>query len=108
MTTLDVEALTCLDLKPDEFLAVTVGWTNCTPAQLEEFGEYLAGWLRKHGMPVAGVLALPPGSSLAAVPPPKDSPPPRALPDSWGGLNHAEIREALESAASIKHLAGHG
>lgn len=64
---LDVEALTRLDLKPDEILAVTVGWHDATPVQLEMFGEYLTDWLDVHHMPVAGVLMLPRGSTVQAV-----------------------------------------
>lgn len=65
----DVETLTRLDLKPNEILAVTVAWSNPTPAQLEQFGEFVTGWLAAHGMPVAGVLVLPPGSQVQATAP---------------------------------------
>lgn len=101
---INIEALTRLDLKPDEILAVTVGWPNLTPVQLEQYGEFIADWLDQHNTPVAGVLILPQGSSLAAIPPPTEDAPSVVLPSNWGGLNHAEIREALESAAAIKHL----
>jgi hypothetical protein len=68
-TRLDFEALTRLDLKPDEILAATVGWPDCAPVQLEMFGEYLTDWLDTHHMPVAGVLVLPHGSSMQAIAP---------------------------------------
>jgi hypothetical protein len=64
-----IEALTRLDLKPTEVLAVTVGWPDLTPAQLEQFGEFLTDWLNFHHMPVAGVLVLPSGSSMQAIAP---------------------------------------
>jgi hypothetical protein len=66
--TLDVEALTRLDLKPTEILAVTFG-QPITPDQCVEAQERLSEWLEAHGMPVAGVIVLPPGSTMQAVAP---------------------------------------
>jgi hypothetical protein len=103
---LNIEALARLDLRPDEILAVTYGIPGITVDQCEQVQEWLTCWLADHGQPVAGVLVLPQGSSLAAVRAPKDDAPSGTLPDSWGGLNRAEIREALESASAIKHLRG--
>ena len=62
-----IEALTRLDLKPDEILAVTIGWPDLKPWQLEQFSEFLASWLDCHHMPVAGVLILPAGSQVIAL-----------------------------------------
>lgn len=101
---INIEALARLDLRPDEILAVTLGTPNLTADQCAEAQEWLTDWFATHGQPVAGVLVLPQGSQLAAVRAPEDASTTGSLPASWGGLNHAEIREALESAADIKHL----
>src|SRR5690348_1050951 len=61
--TLDFEALTRLDLKPTEILAVTFGQA-ATPDQCVEAQKMLADWLDTHGMPVAGVIVLAPGSKI--------------------------------------------
>lgn len=68
-----IEALTRLDLKPSEVLAVTVGWPGLTPVQLEQYGEFLADWFDLHQMSVAGVLVLPQGSQVTAIAAPDDS-----------------------------------
>lgn len=64
---IDIEALTRLDLRPDEVLAVTLGIPGLKPMQLQEFEEFLTIWLCEHNRPVAGVLVLPQGSQLAAI-----------------------------------------
>jgi hypothetical protein len=72
--TLNIEALTRLDMRPDEILAVTLGVPDLTVQQCAEAQEWLTEWLAEHGQPVAGVLVLPQGSQLAAmrVPEPVD------------------------------------
>lgn len=108
-SSLNIEGLARLDLRPDEILAVTVGWPDLTVHQLQDFEEFLTGWLAIHGQPAAGVMVLPQGSQLAAIRAPEGDAASATLPSSWGGLNRAEIREALERAASLKDLrSGYG
>jgi hypothetical protein len=106
---LTIEALARLDLRPDEILAVTLGGLEASHADFGQIGEDITEWLAVHGQPVAGVMVLPEGSGLAAIRAQGSATVCLNAQGGWGDLTAGEVREALERAASIKHLgAGYG